>query len=48
MVLSFWEQWLWLYKFSDGDLQKAKDTWQWTYGSGEHKGESSWSDEWNI
>ena len=26
---SSWEQWLWVYKYNDGDKQKAKDTWPW-------------------
>lgn len=25
----YWEQWLWIKYYSDGDVQKAKDTWDW-------------------
>ena len=24
-----WEQWLWVHKYCDGDVQKAKETWGW-------------------
>jgi hypothetical protein len=25
----YWEQWLWVYEYCDGDIEKAKDTWGW-------------------
>ena len=25
----YWEQWLWTYKYNDGDVLKAKNTWMW-------------------
>jgi hypothetical protein len=37
----WWEQWLWIYKYNDGDIEKAKETWPWY--KWETK-ESSWVD----
>lgn len=28
-----WEQWLWVHKYNDGDVEKAKDTWPWLDGT---------------
>jgi hypothetical protein len=25
----YWEQWLWVHKYNDGDYEKAKSTWPW-------------------
>lgn len=25
----YWEQWLWIHEYHDGDVQKAKDSWGW-------------------
>ena len=25
----FWEQWLWIHRYNDGNEQKAKETWGW-------------------
>lgn len=25
----YWEQWLWVYEYCDGDVKKAKETWGW-------------------
>jgi hypothetical protein len=34
----YWEKWLWIHKYNDGDKVKAKETWPWkTIG-----GESTW------
>jgi len=27
---NYWEQWLWVYKYHDGDIKKAKEEWGWT------------------
>jgi len=35
----FWEQWLWVYKYCDGDIIKAEETWPWV---NYHNSESSW------
>ncbi len=35
----YWEQWLWVYKYHNGDLKKAKEEWPWR--DSETK-ESSW------
>ena len=26
----YWEQWLWIHKYHDGDINKAEETWPWT------------------
>lgn len=26
---NFWEQWLWVHKYNDGDIEKAEETWGW-------------------
>ena len=28
----YWEQWLWVYEYHDGDITKAKKEWQWFDG----------------
>lgn len=25
----YWEQWLWIHKYNNGDILKAKETWGW-------------------
>ncbi len=37
----YWEQWLWIYEYNQGDIKKAKESWPWT--SMETK-ESTWVD----
>ena len=37
-----WEQWLWVHKYHDGDVEKAKETWGWIdYNTKK----STWNDE---
>ena len=36
----YWEQWLWIYEYNNGDYQKAKETWEWET----MEGESTWVD----
>jgi len=27
-----WEQWIWVHKYCDGDIEKARETWGWVSG----------------
>lgn len=36
----YWEQWLWLNKYCDGDYERAKKEWGWT----DMNGKSTWID----
>lgn len=27
--MDYWEQWLWIYTYCDGDIDKARETWGW-------------------
>ena len=38
---NYWEQWLWVYKYNNGDIEKAKQTWGWINSE---TGESTWID----
>ena len=41
----YWEQWLWIHNYCDGDKIKAKATWPWVNGQeGPKKGVSTWID----
>jgi len=36
---NYWEEWLWIYKYNDGNYEKAKQDWGWT-----RDGKSTWID----
>ena len=38
----YWEQWLWTYRYCDGDINKARNTWGWIDMD---TNESSWDDK---
>ena len=38
---NYWEQWLWIKYYCDGDIKKAKETWGWT----DMKNKSTWKDD---
>jgi len=39
---AYWEQWLWVYKYHGGDIEKAKKEWDWIDGDTKI---STWKDE---